>query len=421
MKDFILGYDARCLDEPRGTSYLGGKDGWKLPMPRIARPLTQNQVRSLPPGMYADGGATGLYLAVGPNSRSWIFRYQLGERRREMGIGSIRLYDLQRARDTAIDFGRGLREGIDPLEQRRQRKAAQKPTLRVTFGDIALAYTDAMKAGWRPGTEKAWQQSMRLHVFPAIGKLPVADVDTAAVVKALTPIWEKNANTGSTIRSRIELVLGMATSKGLRQGDNPARWNGHLEFHLASPSKAATVMHFEALPYVELPDFLSQLRTIGNSKSDAIEFTILTCARIGEVLGAIWREIDLPGRVWTIPDCRMKGRKEHRVPLSDAALKVLERQKRRNDTDFIFVGDKGKPMVGALIGQVLRKVHDTVTIHGFRSTFRDWSAETGKDRDLAEMALSHVVGSHVERSYRRSDLIEKRRELATAWAQHCDG
>jgi integrase len=369
--------------------------------------------------MHADGRAPGLYLAVGPNSRSWIFRYKTGDRRREMGIGSLRLYDLQRARDMAIDLGRALREGVDPLEQRHQRKAAQKPALCATFGDVALAYIDAKKAGWRPGTEKAWHQSMRLHVFPAIGKMPVADVDTAAIVKALTLIWAQNANTGSTIRSRIELVLGLATSKGLRQGDNPARWEGHLEFHLASPSKAASVKHFDALSYTEMPNFMRRLRAIDNSKADALEFAILTCARIGEALGATWPEINPQERIWTIPATRMKGRKEHRVPLSDTAMGVLARQKRRNDTDHVFVGDKGKPMVGALIGQVLAKVQNGITVHGFRSTFRDWTAETGKDRDLAEMALSHVVGSHVERSYRRSDLIEKRRELATAWAAHC--
>jgi integrase len=366
--------------------------------------------------MHADGG--GLYLCVGGNSRSWIFRYALNGRRRDMGLGPVRLYSLQQARDMAIDLGRRLREGIDPIEQRRKGMAARQ-TVRTTFGDVALAYMDAHKAEWAASTLRQWNMSLRLHVLPAIGKLPVNEVDTDAVLRALRPTWEKNANTGATIRSRIELVLGLAAAKGLRQGDNPARWDGHLEFHLASPAKAATVKHREALPFVELPGFMRRLREIDNSKTAAIEFAILTCARIGEVLGATWHEIDFAAGLWIVPAERTKGRKEHRVPLPAAALAVLERMKRRNDTDYIFVGDKGKPMAGALIGQVLHKVHTSITVHGFRSTFRDWAAENSKDRDLAEMALSHVVGSHVERSYRRSDLIARRRELADAWAKFC--
>jgi integrase len=387
-------------------------------MPRIAKPLTAQQVKGLPAGMHADGG--GLYLHVSSTgARSWIYRYLAPNgRRRDYGIGPVRLYGLAQARDRAIDLGRGIRDGIDPIEAKRKGKAARQ-SARTTFGDIALAYIDAQKAGWAAGTLTAWNSSMRLHVLPKIGKLPVAEVDTDAVLRALRPVWEKNANTGSTIRSRIELVLGLATSKGLRSGDNPARWEAHLEFHLASPAKAATVKHREALDYRELPDFMHRLRVIENSKSAALEFAILTCTRIGEVLGATWPEIDMAEKAWTIPASRMKSRKEHRVPLSDAATAILERMKRRNDTDYIFVGDKGKPMVGALIGQVLHKVHPTITIHGFRSTFRDWAGETKKDRDLAEMALSHTVGSHVERSYARSTLLELRRELATAWAGHC--
>ena len=286
---------------------------------------------------------------------------------------------------------------------------------------MALAYIDAHKAEWAPGTLKQWNISLRLHVLPKIGKLSIADVDTDAIYGVLKPLWEKNANTGSTIRSRIELILGLATAKGLRQGDNPARWGGHLEFHLASPSKAATVEHRAALAFKEMPGFMRLLRAIGNSKSDALEFAILTSARIGEVLQAEWSEIDFVEHVSIVPAIHTKGRKEHRVPLSDAAVAVLERQKRRNDTDAIFVGGKGKPMHTALIGQVLFGVHEGITIHGFRSTFRDWAAEMGQDRDLAEMALGHAVGNHVERSYRRTDLLEKRRALMQEWANFCNG
>lgn len=390
-------------------------------MPRIAKPLTAQKVKSLPPGMHCDGDCLYLHVST-TGARSWVYRYLAAGKRRDYGIGPTRLYTLAQARDKAIDLGRALREGVDPIEARRKQKAAQRPAVIVSFGDVAHSYIEAHKKQWSESTVDAWRSTLRLHVLPKIGKANVADIDTNRVLDVLNPLWEKNAKTAATIRSRIELVLGLATAKGLRSGDNPARWSGHLEFHLASPTKAAKTKNFEAISYAELPAFMVDLRKAGGPKADSIEFAVLTCSRVGEVLGATWPEIDFQNRMWIVPEERMKGRREHRVPLSDAALAVLARQKRRNDTDLIFLSDKGRLMYRGQINEVLTKLRPGITAHGFRSTFRDWAAEkTNVAPELAEMALAHTVGSHVERAYRRTDLIEKRRELATAWAAHCGG
>jgi len=367
--------------------------------------------------MHADGGC--LYLHVtNTGARSYVLRY-LGNdgRRHDYGIGSTMKNTLAQAREKARDWLSKIADGADPIDTRRQERQGRQ-IARTTFGDVALRYIESQEAGWSRRTYDEWRDKFRLHVFPKIGKLPVADIDTNYVLSVVKPIW---AGQGPALRSRIETVLGYAESQKLRSGDNPARWIGHLKFHLPSPTKVREIKHHEALPYAEMPGFMRQLRAIDKSKADALKFAILTCARIGEVLGATWQEIDFPGRVWAIPAERMKTRKKHVVPLTAPALAILGRQKRRNDTDCIFVGDRGKPMPNSVIRQLLKPIRSEITVHGFRSTFRDWAAENGKDRDLAELALAHVVGSHVERSYRRSDLIELRRKLAEDWAEHCGG
>jgi integrase len=395
-------------------------------MPRIAKQLTVQECKSLKPkpgksAMFADGGKLYMHVSA-TGARSWIFRYEIKGRRRERGIGSFPDVSLLEARDKAHELRKGLRDGVDPIEAKRKEREAERLAAAsvVTFGSVAMSYIEAHKAEWTSSTLDAWRGTLRNHVLPRLGKVAIADIDTDRVLDVLNPLWEKNPKTAATIRSRIELVLGLAGAKGLRQGDNPARWEAHLEFHLASPSKAGPkTRNFEAIPVAELPCFVRNLRKIGGQKSAVAEFAILTCTRIGEALGATWQEIDFPSRVWAVPAERMKTRVEHRIPLSDAALAILQRMQRRNDTDLIFVSDKGRLMHRSQINEVITKLHPGITAHGFRSTFRDWAAEGGKDRDLAEMALGHAVGSHVERSYRRTDLIEKRRELATAWSEFC--
>jgi integrase len=386
-------------------------------MPRHAKSLTAQQVKGLRPGLHADGGK--LYLHVtNTGARSWIFRFHAKDgRRRDYGIGSTSDYSLLQAREKATELRHKVKEGIDPIEQRRKEKNGQKAA-DASFGDVALRYIESQQAGWSRRTYEEWRGKFRLHVFPKIGKLAIADIDTDHVLSVVKPIW---AGQGPALRSRIETVLGYAESQKLRSGDNPARWTGHLKFHLPSPTKVREIKHHEALPYAELPGFMRQLRTVGNSKADALEFAILSCARIGEVLGATWTEVDFQSRTWTVPAARMKTRKEHRIPLTASALEILGRQRRRNDTDCIFVGDRGKPMPNSVIRQFLKPLRADITVHGFRSTFRDWAADHRKDRDLAELSLSHSVGDAVEQSYRRTEMLELRRKLMQEWATYCVG
>ncbi|HEV2189622.1 MAG TPA: integrase arm-type DNA-binding domain-containing protein [Stellaceae bacterium] len=386
-------------------------------MPRHAKPLTAQQVKGLGPGLHADGGK--LYLHVSnTGARSWIFRFHAQDgRRRDYGIGSTADYSLLQAREKATELRHKVKEGTDPIEQRRTETNSQKIS-RATFGDVALRYIESQQAGWSRHTYNEWRDKFRLHVFPKMGKLAVAEIDTDHVLAVIKPIW---AGQGPALRSRIETVLGYAESQKLRSGDNPARWTGHLKFHLPSPTKVREIKHHAALAYSELPALVHQLRAASNSKADALEFAILTCARIGEVLGATWAEIDFQGGTWTVPAERMKTRKKHVVPITAPAFAILERQKRRNDSDYIFVGDRGKPMPNSVIRQFLKPLRAGITVHGFRSTFRDWAADYRKDRDLAELSLSHSVGDAVEQSYRRTEMLGLRRALLTEWAAHCTG
>jgi integrase len=322
---------------------------------------------------------------------------------------------LAQAREKARTALSKIANGADPIDARRQ-EHRDREKARVTFGQVALEYIDSQQAGWSRRTYDEWRDKFRLHVFPRIGKLPVADIDTEHVIACIKPLW---AGQGPALRSRIETVLGYAESEKLRSGDNPARWTGHLKFRLPSPTKVHEIKHHESLPYAELPGFMRQLRAFGSSKADALEFAILTCARIGEVLGATWQEIDFKARAWAIPAARMKTRREHRIPLTAPALAILERQKRRNDTDCIFIGDRGRQMPNSIIRQFLKPVRADITVHGFRSSFRDWAADHRKDRDLAEISLSHSVGDSVEQSYRRTEMLELRRALLSDWAAHC--
>lgn len=391
-------------------------------MPKRATPLTVRQVQSAKRlGMFADGG--GLYLHVGPGGKSWIYRYQLDGRRRDMGLGPVDLVSLGQARDLVLDLRRDVRNGIDPIEQKRQAKATRLVSRKreITFAEAATQYIDAHEAAW--SDKRAWPDTMRLHVNPVIGDVPVSAIDLAAVMRVLEPIWQTKTKTAQNIRGRIEAVLDWAAVRDLRKGENPARWRGNLDSLLARPSRIAKVEHHKALPYSEIPAFMAELRSRDGMTAAALEFVVLTCARAGEVLGATWDEIDIGSRVWTVPAARMKGGHEHRSPLSSGALAVLDRMAafKSNSDAHVFLGQiSGRRMTSPALLQCLAYVRPGITVHGFRSSFRDWAAEqTDFPTEAAELALAHTVGSKVERAYRRSDLFDRRRDLAERWSAYC--
>jgi integrase len=389
------------------------------------------------PGYYADGA--GLYLQVaasaardergveaGTSARSWIFRFDLNQRRREMGLGPLSIVSLAEARSRAAECRKLLHEGKDPLAMRRasQRRAetqaqAAQPT--QSFDECAAAYIEAHRAGWRSAKHAIqWEQTLRQYAAPVIGKLPVSVVTVAHVKRILEPIWRTKTETAVRLRGRIESVLSWATVHGYRSGDNPARWRGHLDQLLPLPTKVSTPVHHAALPYAELPAFMVQLRAQQGLGARALEFAILTATRSGEVRGAEWAEIDIDQKIWTIPGTRMKAGKEHRVPISDAALEMLKTIAEKTDSDLVFASERGGKLSDMTLLAVLRRMNLKVVPHGFRSTFRDWCAEqTEFTREVAEMSLAHAIGNKVEAAYRRGDLLEKRSELMHAWARYC--
>jgi integrase len=370
------------------------------------------------PGLHSDG--SGLYLQVTPNgTRSWIFRYQINGRARYMGLGSASAITLARARELTVEPRRLCAEKIDPLETRRAQRLETAPA--VTFREVAEDYLKAHEATWNVVHRRQWRSTLEAAVYPAIGDTPVKDVDTPAVMKVLRPLWNSTPETASRIRGRIETILSAAKATGLRTGENPAVWRGHLQNLLPKPRAVKKVEHHKALPYRGLPDFMALLRSRPSISARALEFTILTATRRSEVLGARWDEVNFEEHVWTIPASRMKGRKEHRVPLSDAALSLLRHLYEVRSNEYVFPGQTAQRLSDASMLKLLEIMgRRDLTIHGFRSTFRDWAAEqTSYPSDVVEMALAHQVGSAVERAYRRGDLFEKRARLMAAWADFC--
>ncbi len=387
------------------------------------------------PGVYGDGG--GLYLNVGPTgAASWLFRFMLNGKAREMGLGPLHTIGLSEARERALAARKLRLDGIDPLDAKaaeKARKAAEAAALAaalVTFRKAAEGYIDANKAAWR-NAKHAWQwgQTLEAHVYPVIGDVPVSTVNTGHVTKILLPIWTTKAETAARVRGRIETVLDYAKVHGWRTGENPARWKGHLDNVLPARAKVSKVEHHPALPWGEMGAFMAELEREGGTAALAFRFTILTAARTGEVIGATWGEIDTKAAVWTVPGERMKASVEHRVPLSDAALAVLrEAAKLRvgdNADAPVFPGGKGgKAATGlsnmAMLAVLRRMGREDLTVHGFRSSFRDWASEaTGYEHEVVEKALAHTIESKVEAAYRRGDLLEKRRPLMNDWAKHC--
>jgi integrase len=388
--------------------------------------LTARHVATLKdPGRYGDGG--GLWLQISTwGTKAWIFRFTMQGRARHMGLGPVDTLSLAEARDKARDARKLVLDGIDPIEQR---KAVQKArwaetAKQITFRDAAQRYIDAHKAGWRnPKHASQWSATLELYAYPVVGTLPVGAVDTALVLKILEPIWSVKTETASRLRGRIEAVLDWATARHYRQGENPARWRGHLDKLLPAKTKVRKVRHHDAMPYVDIPAFMAELRRQDCISAHALEFTILTAARTGETVGATWDEIDLLTKVWTIPGERTKSGREHRVPLSDRAAELLGKVSREDKNPFVFLGQRaGQGLSNMAMLQLLRGMKgDGLTVHGFRSTFRDWAAEeTNFPREVAEAALAHVLRDKTEAAYRRGDALEKRRRLMQAWARHCE-
>jgi len=375
------------------------------------------------PGMYGDGG--GLWLQVsGKGGKSWVFRYTLRGKSREMGLGSVNTFSLSEARDKALTCRKLCFEGIDPIEMRRGQRqdAAIESAKAITFRNCAERYIESHKAGWRNAKHAAqWTATLETYAYPAFGDLPVQAVDTGLVMQALQPIWTMKPETATRVRGRIESVLDWATTHSYRRGENPARWKGHLANLLPKRSRVQKVQHHSALPFAEVPAFMQTLATQEGIAAKLMAFTILTASRTGEALGARWSEIDLDAGIWVVPAERMKAGVEHRVPLPAAALTILG-EMQGLDATYVFPGGRGgKPLSNMSMLMMLRRMERTdLTVHGFRSSFRDWASETTDfPSEVVEMALAHTVESKVERAYRRGDLFEKRRDLMTAWAAWC--
>jgi integrase len=396
------------------------------------RALTPLFVKNAPVGMFCDGG--GLYLAVRPLkagdgiARSWIFRYRRHGRLRDLGLGPLSTVSLSTARERARQARQGLLDGADPIEQRKAAKvaAAVSAARNLNFEQCAESYIEANRAGWKSAKHgEQWRATLLTYAYPVIGALPVDAVETVHVMKILEPIWTSKTETASRVRGRVEKVLDRAKVLGLRSGENPARWKGHLDQLLPLKSAVAPVENHAALPYAALPGFMGELRKLGSFSARALEFAILTAARTGDVIGATWAEIDLHEKTWTVPAARLKGRRganrrDHLVPLSAAALAILKGLLSGNAPDgtaYVFAGVDGKPLSNMALLECLRGLRPGLTVHGFRSCFKDWAAEsTSYPNELSEMALAHVVANKVEAAYRRGDMFDKRRRLMADWS-----
>jgi integrase len=392
---------------------------------RSAKRLTPEDVGGLSkPGRFAVGD--GAYIQISKNgTRSWLFRYQHNGKSRAMGLGPYGLLTVGEARKKARQARKLLLDGIDPLDAKagKRRQAALDAAKAVTFKDCAERYIQSHAAGWRNPKHKAqWSATLETYAYPVFGDLAVGDLDTGLVLKALEPIWATKPETASRVRGRIEVILSWAKVRGYREGENPARWRGHLDQTLPARSKVRKVQHHAALPYAELPAFMGELRKREGVAARALEFAIMTAARTGEVIGATWGEIDLEAKLWMVPAERMKGKRSHRVPLCERALEILSEMPRVEGSNFVFPGSSEKrPLSNMALLMMLRRMNrDDITAHGFRSTFRDWAAETTTyPNELVEMALAHVVSSKTEAAYRRGDLFEKRWRLMDDWAAYC--
>jgi integrase len=382
-----------------------------------ARAVTTQQS----PGLYCDGG--GLYLQVSPSgSKAWIFRYRspFTQKLRDMGFGALHSIGLAEAREKAATQRNAILNGLDPIESRDEeiRRRAAEAAKAITFEKCATAYIESHRAGWRNEKHaEQWDSTIKTYCNPEIGALPVQEVDTGLVLKILEPIWATKPETASRLRGRMENILDWAKARGYRSGENPARWKGHLNQLLPTLAKKDRVIHHKAMPYSDVSEFMPKLRAINCTSARCLELTILTATRTNETIKATRQEFDIDNATWTIPASRMKAKKEHRVPLSPRAVEIV-RELLNREGDFLFPQiKKSKPICNMAMLSLLERMKVDVTVHGFRSSFRDWAAEsTGFSHEVCEMALAHTVSNAAEAAYRRGNLFEKRAKLMCAWA-----
>ena len=401
-------------------------------MPRIIHRFSAVKVASLMvPGLHPDG--SGLYLRITrTGTKSWIYRYSYHGRSHDMGLGAIGTVSLSRARQLGAEFRRLLSEGHDPLRVRGAERMRQRMATACTasFKECAEELIAAHEVGWRnPKHRQQWRNTLCTYAYPLLGDLPVAEIDTDTVLNVLQQqvtvrpgktenFWKARPETASRVRGRVEAVLSWAKAKGLRQGENPAQWRGHLDQLLPAPGKVRRVRHHPALPFIEIPAFMARLRQNASIRARALEFLILTASRTVEALGARFEEFDLQRELWTVPASRMKGHQQHRVPLCMRAAEIVKEMAELRLNDFVFPGMKaGRPLSDMALLTLLRELHPGITTHGFRSTFKDWANEKTTFPDfLSEAALAHVSADKVRVAYARSDLFQQRRALMAAWA-----
>lgn len=394
-------------------------------MPRVAKELSALEVKRLnEPGLHAVGGVSGLYLQVLPTgATTWVLRTMIGGRRRAMGLGGYPTVTLAQARDKAREAREKVESGVDPIAERAAAKsalAAQRGT-EMTFDECARQFIESRSVEWRNGKHlQQWTNTLATYASPTVGKVQVRDITLAHVVKILEPIWTGKTETASRLRGRIESVLDWATVRGYRKGENPARWQGHLDKILAKPSKVTKVEHHAALPYNQVAGFMADLAKREGMAARALEVLILTATRSGEVRGATWEEIDIDGALWTVPASRMKAGKEHRVPLSQQVIEKLRALPRLADNSLVFPAPRGGVLSDMTMTAVMRRMGVTAVPHGFRSSFRDWAGETtAYPREVIEHALAHQLKDKAEAAYQRGDLLAKRARLMEAWSQFC--
>ena len=385
--------------------------------------------------LYCDGGGLWLQVTRGRTDtkeihRSWLYRWTIKDtvtgktKTREMGLGSLKTIGLAQAREKARIAREQRLEGIDPLEKRRAEASATAGATAkaMTFDQCAHAFIEAHRDSWHNPKHRAqWGVTLRKYASPVFGKLPVQAVDLPLVLKVIEPLWKNKRETASRVRGRVEKVLNWAAVRGYRTGENPARWRGHLD-NLLPARKRSDIVHHSALPYAGIGGFMQRLRERDGTTARALEFLILSAARTGEVIGAEWKEFDLAAKIWIIPAQRMKARQEHRVPLSPRAVEIIEEMQTKKRDRFVFPGVDGKvPLSNMAMAELLKRMgDDEITVHGFRSTFRDWASETTAfPHEICEMALAHKIANKAEAAYRRGDVIEKRRKLMAAWAGYC--
>jgi integrase len=400
--------------------------GWpiEIGMPKLPRELSAIEVSRLKAeGAHAIGGVPGLYLQVVGGSRSWVLRFVLGKRRRRMGLGSFPATTLAQAREKARAARDVIALGEDPINSRNTqvRQAETARAKELTFKKACERFIAAREAEWQNSKHRQqWENTLATYAEPVMGELDVSEIDQNHVMKVLDPIWRIKTETATRVRGRIEQVLDWAAAHGHRKGENPARWRGHLDHLLPTPSKISTVKHHVAVAVPDAPNVVAFIVASQGMGARALLFQVLTAARSGEVRGATWSEIDLVAAVWIIPGERMKAKRDHRVPLSKQSLQLLRALSRIDGCDLLFPSTRRTMLSDMSLTAVMRRLKLEAVPHGFRSTFRDWAAEnTSYARDVVEMALAHTIENKVEAAYRRGDMLPKRVPLMQEWADYC--